>query len=398
MRSALPDITSRGTEASDAHPGLLYERYVPLVYTDTDLQQELRDKPREIGTVQPRVREQILSAVSRIPVSPLYRLAWRRWQIALEESGAATAVVEARSRILIGHGNPAPTEVGITLHQVYGVPILPGTGLKGLLNHYLAIWGYDMDSGWKGASYDEQGQPTGPPGDYHGALFGVPNLPGRDGRKQEGLIGGVVFEDAWLIPSADDRPLCLDILAPHQGVYYREFGQAGPNDWADPMPVSFLTVKPGTCFLLAISPLDAGMEGAELAMAHLLDALEEWGIGAKTRAGYGRLRRLVEGDAKAATGDQAAVHRPMAAVARPTSKAIESLEAVVAAVVNPQDRDMAPPIAQRLDNHITDALLDALTPDEYPTARALLKKILDHAGLRKRRGARLEEILKKVTQ
>lgn len=384
MRSALPDITGPGTDASGAHPGLVHERYVPLVYPD-------RGQEPDWFTVLPKDREAVLTRVAGVGVPSVYRVAWQRWRAALDGSGAVTAVVEARSRILIGHGNPVPTEVGITLHPVYGVPLLTGTALKGLLNHYLATWGRVADSGWKGVTYDEQGRPIGPPGDYHGALFGVPNLPGKDGHEQEGQSGGVVFEDAWLVPGVDDRPLALDVLAPHQGDYYREFGKkGGPNDWTDPIPVSFLTVKPGTSFLLAVSPMDAGKEGAELAMHHLLDALEDWGIGAKTRAGYGRLHRVAAADAKPVGTP------PRTGSAARTSGALKALKTAVAAVVDPQERDVAPPIAQRLEAEITDALLDALTPDEHLAARDILQPILKHAGLMKRRKDRLDEIRKKV--
>ncbi len=390
MRSNLVSALGKNARPASAHPGLVYERYVPLAYVKTD------EKAQDIGELAPEARKQLLSDVSGIPVSPAYRAAWRRWYAALQMPGVVTQEVEATSRLLIGHGNPAPTEVGLTLHHVYGVPVLPGTALKGLLNHYLASWGADADLGWKGVKYDAMGRPAKAPGAYHGALFGVPNLPLGEGREQEGRSGRLVFEDAWLIPGDDDRPLCADVLTPHQEDYYRGYGAKPPNDWTDPNPVTFLTVKPKTRFLLAISPLEPDPMSAELAMSHLIDALEQWGVGAKTRAGYGRLRRVerpFENRAKPTVRPSAA-----APVPTPSSPALKALEEAVAYVVDPPDRDRAPPIAQRLDERVTDGLLEKVSPDEYPRARQILDGLTKHAGLRKRRQQRLDEIINKVTK
>lgn len=393
MRRDLQAAVAEDTAPASAHPGLLYERYVPLFYGDEPPPSPEKKTP-EIGKVLPEVQQRLLSQVAGIPISPAYRVAWRRWHAALQASGAVTGVVEATGRLLIGHGNPAPTEVGITLHHVYGVPLLPGTALKGLLNHYLATWGAVADAGWEGVRYDEQGRPVGAPGRYHRAIFGVPNLPLDEGRKQAGQIGGVVFEDAWLIPGPNDFPLCPDVLTPHQGDYYRRYGGELPNDWTDPNPVTFLTVKPKTRFLLAASPLQAEREGAELAMAHLLDALEQCGLGAKTCAGYGRLRRVTGESPR--TAESPPPGRGTTRV--PLTENLLALQAAVSAVLDPPDRDSAPPIAQRLDQHITDELLEALGRDEYPKARELLKGLCDHAGLKKRRKERLDQITRKVSQ
>ncbi|MGH8479280.1 MAG: type III-B CRISPR module RAMP protein Cmr6 [Gammaproteobacteria bacterium] len=390
MRSQLVNALGKNARPASAHPGLVYERYAPLVYVKPD------EKAPDIGKVAPKAQEELLHEVSNIPVSPAYRAAWRRWYAALEQSGAVTRQVEATGRLLIGHGNPAPTEVGLTLHHVYGVPVLPGTALKGLLNHYLASWGKHVDLGWKGVKYDEKGRPVGAPGAYHGALFGVPNLPLGEGREQEGRSGRLVFEDAWLIPGDDDRPLCADVLTPHQEDYYRNFGAEPPNDWTDPNPVTFLTVKPKTRFLLAISPLDPDPKGADLAMSHLLDVLDRWGIGAKSRAGYGRLRRV---DTSLENKTKTTARPPVAAPASaPASPALQALEEAVAYVADPPNRDEAPPIARRLDERVTDGLLEKLNPDEHARARQILDELTKHAGLRKRRQQRLDEIMNRVTK
>jgi hypothetical protein len=148
-----------------------------------------------------------------------------------------------------------------------------------------------------------------------------------------------------------------------------------------------LTVKPKTRFLIVVSAAGAEGRGAELALAHLLDALEQWGVGAKSRAGYGRLQRCSEDPPR-----EGNIQRAI-----PLSAGLSALRDAVAAVLEPPDKDKAPPIAQRLDDQITDALLEALAPGEYATARTLLKRLSDHAGLKKRRKERLDTMMSKVS-
>jgi CRISPR-associated protein Cmr6 len=400
MRSALTSLLGTTPKSPTAHPGLLLERYAPLVFQEPPGTPEQKSR---LGRLTPEDQDDLLERVARIGVSPAYRAAWGRWHAALlaSDSGAITRVVKATGRLLLGHGNPSPTEVGITLHQVYGVPMIPGTALKGMLSHYLASWGRTDDEDWRGVGYDASGSPRDPPGAYHRTIFGAPHLPLGDGRAQVGAAGGVVFEDAWLIPGADPCPLALDVLTPHQLGYYREFGgkpgkEQPPNDWTDPVPVSFLTVKPGAEFLLAVSARSAGRVGAELAMAHLLDALEQWGIGAKTRAGYGRLQLVAAATAAQANARNLGAPRTEVPVA-PASPALQALAQAVYGVLKPASPDQAPPVASRFDQLITDTLLDALADEERGRALAILKPVLDHAGLKKRRTERLAEIRRRMS-
>lgn len=363
---------------SGAHPGLYYERYAPLVLSGADT-----------GKISKEARAAFLERVVEIRVPDFYPQCLIRWQAAFA-GRAATAVVQATSRILVGHGNAAPSEVGISLHPVYGVPYLPGSGLKGLLNHYLASFGATID-GWQGVSY-EGARPVGPPGNWHKLLFGCPNLPAAGGEAL-GAAGGVAFEDALLIPEPDhSTPLALDVLTPHQLSYYRDFGADDPNDWTDPIPVTFATVRPGARFLLAVSYAGDDSRLAVLALAHLLDALRLWGVGSKTRAGYGRLERVAGNAGLAlAGGAGAAAHAP----ALEMTPALVALQQAVARVLNPED-PAAPPVAARLDQELSDQVLDELTDNEKPAARVLLRDLLGHRGLKNKRGKRLDAIRAKV--
>jgi CRISPR-associated protein Cmr6 len=388
MRKGLSEALGRNPRLPSAHPGLLYERYAELACV-----RPARPEEDERGKVRPEDLEGLIKRVVGIGVPPVYRRAVQRWRASLDRSSAVTQEVEATSRLLIGHGNPAPGEVGMTLHPVYGTPLIPGSALKGLANHYLADWGAAADeTNWHGVRY-ENGRPVGPPGKAHGILFGAPNLPRADGGEELGTRGAVVFEDAWLMPAGNEKPLIDDVLTPHQMRYYRDFGGEGPNDWTDPTPVSFLSVRPGTRFLVAVTAVGDGRRAAELALGHLLDALEQWGIGAKTAAGYGRLRRCDPSVDQPDDGPPS--RRPRQEPPGPSSPALQALAEAVEAVLSPAG-DNPPPLAQRFDGQDWKTLLAVLAAGEASQAKALLLKLNDHRGLRKRRSGEVEALLQEL--
>ena len=283
MTETLRDEVARAFGATpisatgETHAGLYFDRYAPPT-----------DAGRDAAV---KARTDFIDNLARIGVPQMYPRAFERWKRVLVESGAIVAEVSAFERLLVGHGNPSGLEVGLTLHKTYGVPYLPGTALKGVLNHYLATWGQYEEGGaaWRGVKY-VGGAPAEPPGAFHKALFGAPAIPALDA----GSRGGVRFEDALYIHGSVERDEVLtpDVVTPHQDQYYKKYGanDAWANEWDEPVPVGFVSVRPGARFLLAVS---GPKEAAALAMAHLLDALETHGVGAKTRAGYGRLERYV---------------------------------------------------------------------------------------------------------
>ncbi|GEM_PF-7101257 len=119
--------------------------------------------------------------------------------------------------------------------------------------------------------------------------------------------GGILrFYDAVPAPEEEDL-LEMDVLTPHYPQYY-EGSNTLPTDSQSPNPVTFLTVKPGVRFLFyyrneyvsimranddASKEIKTALEGwseqqvREQVKQWLHKALTEWGIGAKTAAGYG---------------------------------------------------------------------------------------------------------------
>lgn len=402
---ATPSVIAR-LKPTSSHPGLVLERCAPIEYSG-----------EQIGRVPPEFRDTFLDSVASVRIPAIYKAAFLRWKTSLSHERTVLAEVRTTSRLLVGHGISSGVESGIELHPTYGVPWIPGSSLKGVLNHYMSeeIATLTDVEAWKGVEYDEKGSPAGPPGRYHGTLFGAPAF--RDAVLADGSRGdlearrsAVVFEDAWLIPDEGmSTPLIRDVLTPHQMAYYTDRADSdGPIDWDQPNPVSFLTVRPGARFLIGISVREgveqASRAVANMAMKHLCDALAFRGIGAKTRAGYGRL--VQDNPTPGSTGTQrgstaAASARDVRPTA-PSSEALTNLEAAVAYVLTGEKPgapkgDVAPSISERFNEHFAgDNLIDLLKASELPAAFQIMRRIFDHNGLKKRQGDRIAALKKRL--
>jgi CRISPR-associated protein Cmr6 len=242
------------------------------------------------------------------PVSPDYAPAFMRWRGTFQKLGDRTFELTLATRLLVGRGTLSGTDVGLTVHHTWGVPIIPGSALKGLGARYVdTLYGPDdpmrapweqpdaeqrQRARWQGITWRGRRIDRGP-GDIYRSLFGGPEAESdaqmRDHGLQAGALSGLVtFHDALYVPgsAAGDRPYAPDVLTVHQKRYYDSTGRTWPSDYDDPNPIAFLTVRPGTRMLLALS---GPPDWTALADQLLRDALEQWGVGGKTSAGYGRL-------------------------------------------------------------------------------------------------------------
>jgi CRISPR-associated protein Cmr6 len=286
------------------------------------------------GKVPDKERPDWLGELARLPISPDYRSVFHRWRASFARSGDRTLEIELVSRLLVGHGNSTATGVGLTTQHTWGVPIIPGTALKGLLAHHVdAVYGPDdpVPAPWdrpddereraryQGVTWDDRGRRVvRGPGDAYRALFGAPEADHDGVCREHGIDAGtirgaVVFHDATYVPGSanGDRPFAVDVLTVHQKSYYDNAGSVWPNDYDDPNPVGFLTVRPKVRFLLALS---GPAEWTARAERLLLDVLGDWGVGAKTSSGYGRLVRYAPDSERAAgaarPGEDSAVAGP----------------------------------------------------------------------------------------
>ncbi len=262
----------------DSHSGLLLQRYLENWAAGANGDP---DQKRKIIAAA-------IQAIQRQETRQLYKIAYDRWWKSFPE-GTITSELQTSGRLIVGLGTENVLEAGITLHHTYGMPILPGSALKGLAAHYCdQVWGErnlptPSDEARKfrnSRPEDRKNQrPAEPQGQYHKLLFGSTDD-----------SGCVVFHDGWFIPDSEPDPLKLDVMTPHHLNWLD--GSVPPTDFDSPNPVPFLSIAGR--FHIAVSwcgPLDA--EGRwKWFLAHaaecLRDALFHWGIGGKTTSGYGR--------------------------------------------------------------------------------------------------------------
>lgn len=210
--------------------------------------------------------DQAAKTASHAQIASLAR-AWlaRRevWLKPLEQQRLARRFrVRTDWRLTIGLAGASPLETNLVFHHLYGVPMLPGSGVKGLT---LAAARLEADQ----AEYEE--------------ALGT----------QE-VAGLVDFLDAVPIP-VDRKPLVeVDVMNPHYPRWYREDKENGesvpPGDDQSPVPVFFLTVAPGVEFEFAIlcrTRTGRAKEALRNAESWLREGLRTLGAGAKTSAGYG---------------------------------------------------------------------------------------------------------------
>lgn len=264
-----------------ANAALLRDRYLRVAVKDK------ANHPTARGDLFEAMRKSLVQS------EEIYEAAYGRHLTSLQieslRKPKAEGLFLTKGRMIIGLGGENVLETGITLYHTYGTPLIPGTALKGLASHYCdQVWG--RREGGQGFKRWKSGEPGG---EYHKTIFGTTEDSGH-----------IIFHDAWVTPETVANSLQPDVMTPHHGDYYSKKDGAAPTDFDDPNPVTFLSVV-GT-FHVAVSCDVSGEEGrkwANLAFDLLTEALDEWGIGGKTNAGYGRLLKSIDTSAAATTTD-----------------------------------------------------------------------------------------------
>jgi CRISPR type III-B/RAMP module RAMP protein Cmr6 len=102
--------------------------------------------------------------------------------------------------------------------------------------------------------------------------------------------GELLFFDAY--PSSltlNEQPILeLDVMTPHHTNYYAKGGE--PKDRENPVPVKFPVIAKDTEFIITLGCLSKSL--LDNTADWVRQALQDWGIGAKTRAGYGELESV----------------------------------------------------------------------------------------------------------
>jgi len=276
VRVALHRLATTASPAPGEQAGLLLDRYLAEIESGAGTKPALDD---------------LYDRVADAPTPAIYHAAYERWRTALATlPGVAATPCTTSGRLVVGLGADSIRETSIALHRGWGVPILPGSALKGLAQRYLL----------RRAPADAPNRAA-----YRDVLFGSTSTAGH-----------VTFFDAWYIPNSapGDRPLVRDTITVHHPRYYNPSGQRrAPWDFDDPTPIAFLSAR-GSYLVAVRGPSEAW---ARAALDLLTTALADWGVGAKTSSGYGRLEEQgprqivpVPGSAPADDATTSAASRP----------------------------------------------------------------------------------------
>ena len=186
---------------------------------------------------------------------------YKRWQAIVQSSPLSqTFTAEPEWRMVIGLGQTSILETSITLDRITGIPIIPGSALKGLACSSAMLFHLQETDRTEAENNEEFKK-----------IFGT-----------EKNQGEIVFLDAvpTKIPTLE-----LDIMNNHYPDYYEKDGL--PTPYQNPNPIYFLTLGNKTQFAFAVVGKDKDLVGK--AKDWLSHGLSELGIGAKTSSGYGYL-------------------------------------------------------------------------------------------------------------
>jgi CRISPR-associated protein Cmr6 len=323
--AAVPDYL--GKDFSQASPGLRFGMYLPLWgmnQRSKTLSWETHDITYEVRGQQQQEREvkkenkvtalQQACALSRHDKDIAKAMLQRQNQTFAAVTTARSLRLQASAiaPFTTGLGNEHPLENGFAFLNPYGLPYLPGSGVKGVLRRAASelasgLWdASDWSADLRHEVHNPQGKRLFDASDID-VLFGSEALNGENH-----LRGVLSFWD--VIPQIEGNSLMVDIMTPHQSHYYQQKDAAGsttPHDSGSPNPISFLTVPPGSGFafhvvcdstrLQHLAPDLAANDRWKVLLTEAFEHAFEWlGFGAKTSVGYGAMGRNTQAEEKLA--------------------------------------------------------------------------------------------------
>lgn len=228
-----------------AHAGLWLQRGWPAFVTG-------ESKDNKTGHI---------NKLCTIRPSPLYEKAFRRWEKTAKTLPGATLFATVSQRLLIGSNAASALETGAAIQHSYGMPMIPGSAVKGCARAYA--------------------QQLGLGAEYLAMLFGL----------DEGELagpGGLVWHDAWWRPDGQEKfPFVADVVTVHHPEYYQG-KEVMASDTDTPVPNAQLATHGEFFFYIGCEHSDS-QPWAELAIQLLKATLHGTGIGGKRAAGYGRM-------------------------------------------------------------------------------------------------------------
>lgn len=247
MRTCLERLV---TDGSLEQLGLLIERLFPTLGSD-EQQSQLR---RRIAGADP---------------SEAYKKAFEGWRYAVTDMACWTFEATLATRLTVGLGVANPGENGIALQRTYGMPLIPGSTIKGALRACaLEMCGVkdNVEPRWKREEAPPEAQPAL-------QVFGATDA-----------MAAVTCFDAWWVP--EGKPFCVETWTPHHQGYMTK-GQGLPLESEEPTPLGLFAVPKGAKFWFAFLVPNPQAEWIAALVPVVKLALER-GLSAKHSQGYGR--------------------------------------------------------------------------------------------------------------
>ncbi|MFK3861859.1 type III-B CRISPR module RAMP protein Cmr6 [Pseudoalteromonas rhizosphaerae] len=195
----------------------------------------------------------------------LYPKAFNRWvDLTSDENRFSQSVMTLENRLLIGLTGNGALETGCSLSHNYGMPYIPGSSVKGVVRAWATKYLPNSNAALE-------------------ALFGT-----YDSEQTNRVAASVTFHDAWWIPDPEKKEhksFVLDVVTTHHQGYYNGKEDL-PSDKDSPIPNHMLAVQGSFLFAIEGDP-----KSIKLCQELLQKALAGNGIGAKTAAGYGYMKR-----------------------------------------------------------------------------------------------------------
>ncbi|SUO95044.1 type III-B CRISPR module RAMP protein Cmr6 [Suttonella ornithocola] len=254
VRHAIEPFVQNAYETSSAHAGLMVQRGL-IVW--------------EEGKKSKKKRH--LDSICAIKPDDLYLLAFQRWQEATLSEHHSTWCAKIEGKLMMGLELGGALETGMITQHSYGMPMIPGSSIKGVVRHYADRIGLDKK--------------------ITTILFGNDeNIEGI-----EAGAGCLIWHDAWWIPNKTQSPFVRDVVSVHHQKYYSGDKKLA-TDTENPIPNDQLAVSGSFYFVIEGEP-----KWANFAKELLKQALQTQGIGGKTAAGYGFFAEDKEVEAKLAS-------------------------------------------------------------------------------------------------
>lgn len=377
-----------GNEAEQASPALRFGLFLPVWTNREDQSREFTDRARKKSREAAefaRMRDEmgIEAAVEKLVVQGKLPALWTKndaggrkaWctvqQLTADDRRCMDGLIARQSELramvalpslfhleacsiapfTTGLGNEHPLENGFAFLNPYGLPYLPGSGVKGVVRRAAEELAHrdfsrmsdepsewNLPDVWRLFGFERWPRPNGGVArkswdewvggfdvskkelnDYLDAVLPL-GIDATDLRKRlnesendqhrlrillnEPTLhtrGALEFWD--VVPGIAGDRLTVEIMTPHQSHYYtgdQHQGSATPHDSGRPNPISFLTVPPGSEFAFHVRcdvsrlkriapPLAEEDRWKRLVKAAFEHAFEWLGFGAKTAVGYGTM-------------------------------------------------------------------------------------------------------------